>query len=349
MEPTEKEIIESLYKAMCSATSTVSDAKRTNNSYFKRRVLGFKAEIEFSKFIEGYKDIHFFEGGNFISRKLSGKVSDKNKFIYVTLAKNESEDFKEIYSVISQWDEVENLFYIKIDNNSWSQTGFATRKKLRNGKSKDIEDSILVPKYTFYRFNKNIGSFDMCEIQNFDCILSWFSKPTRKSSLFPLRKKDQFEYFSDYDASVLKNIYANRYFLDVILRQASGRQIIDLDGFLKVNGRYFVVEVKEKDPIRKKGKKVDDINNWQFGWDSRRILWYLYLKVKLNLPVLYNIREISNQEERTFVQWDSIFIDDFLKGTSWSNSRSGGGGGDTVLAPHSFFRRLSDVLNELLR
>ena len=163
--------------------------------------------------------------------------------------------------------------------------------------------------------------------------------------MFPLRKREQFEYFGEYDIDILKKIYANRYFLDVVMRKASGRQIIDLDGFIEHNNSRTLVEIKEKSPIT--NEKTDQ-NCWQYGWDSRRILWYLYLLKNIKIPVLYNVRQINNRAERKFMQWDSIFIEDFLTGTSWSNSRSGGGGEDTLLAPYSFFRRLSDVLDKLL-
>lgn len=344
MEVTKQKIIESLHKVICSATSTVSDMRVENNDYFKRRVLGFRAEIEFVKFVEKYDKIQYFEGGKFISKKLNGESSNKNKFIYVTLATNSENDFGEIYSIISNWDEVDDLIYIKTDNTKWTEESFLTKETQSDGSKKDVESQILIPKYTFYRFDKTSKKFSLCEVQDFSCILAQFEKPTRKLSIFPLRKREQFEYFAEYEIDVLKNIYANRYFLDVVLRQASGRQVIDLDGFLKTRSGYCVVEIKEKSPII--NEETDD-NRWQFGWDSRRILWYLYLRGKLNLPILYNVREINNREERKFIKWDSIFVDDFLKGVSWSNSRGGGGGEDTLLAPYSFFKPLSDILDSL--
>ena len=67
---------------MCSAITTAVDAKVANNDYFKRRILGFKAEIEFEKFINEKfeKKIEFLEGGQFISKKISGQKDDKNSF-----------------------------------------------------------------------------------------------------------------------------------------------------------------------------------------------------------------------------------------------------------------------------
>ena len=94
------------------------------------------------------------------------------------------------------------------------------------------------------------------------------------------------------------------------MRQAQGRQIIDLDGFIIKNDKIMLVEIKEKSPII--GKDPVNLVDWRYGWDSRRILWYLYILKKTKLSVLYNVRQIDNRIDRNFVQWDSIFIDDFL-------------------------------------
>ena len=49
MNITRDQIIDSLYKIMCTSTTTAIDNNVSNNDYFKRRVLGFKAEIEFEE------------------------------------------------------------------------------------------------------------------------------------------------------------------------------------------------------------------------------------------------------------------------------------------------------------
>jgi hypothetical protein len=116
-----------------------------------------------------------------------------------------------------------------------------------------------------------------------------------------------------------------------------------LDGFILRNDKVILVEIKEKSPI----EDGDSMAKWQYGWDTRRLLWYLYLLKKLDLSVLYNVRRVNNRTDRVFVQWDSLFIDDFLKGVSWSNSRGGGGGEDTLLAPYLYFKRLDKILETL--
>jgi hypothetical protein len=129
------------------------------------------------------------------------------------------------------------------------------------------------------------------------------------------------------------------------MRQARGRQILDLDGFIIKNKKIILVEIKEKTP--NKNKKLNEKIHWQYGWDSRRLLWYLYLLKKINFTILYNVRQIEEREERKFLQWDSIWINDFLNGVSWSFSRGGGGGEDTLSAPYSYFKNLKTILEEI--
>lgn len=334
------QIIDSLQKVICTSTSTAADKRVDNNDYFKRRVLGFKAEIEFEKEVSNFSnELTFLEGGQFISKKISGEENDKNKFIFTTIDYQSPAAYENVYKRIAVWNEVDEMIYIELLESDWTTEPF----NITQSDNTKATTSILKPRFIFHYFNKITSSFILHELQDFNSILRHFTKPEKKSSLFRIRGDDQFKYFEQYDIKTLKKIYATRYFLDNIMRQAQGRQFIDLDGFISKNDEVVLVEIKEKSPI----EDGESISKWKYGWDSRRLLWYLYLLQKLDLPVLYNVRRINNRIDRKFVQWDSLFIDDFLKGVSWSSSRSGGGGEDTLLAPYLYFKRLSDVLKEI--
>ncbi|MEK9888329.1 MAG: hypothetical protein VW735_06280 [Gammaproteobacteria bacterium] len=157
-----------------------------------------------------------------------------------------------------------------------------------------------------------------------------------------MRKREQFDYFNNYDLDTLKKIYANRYFVDNKKRQVV-LHMIDFDGFIIKEDKIFIVEIKEKSPIKDK-KEPDDLNKWSYGWDTRRLLWYKHIQQKIGFDVLYNIRQINNRDEREFMQWDSILLSDFLKGVSWSSVRGGGGGEDTLIVPYLHFKRLEENL-----
>ena len=87
---------------------------------------------------------------------------------------------------------------------------------------------------------------------------------------------------------------------------------------------------------------------WSYGWDTRRLLWYLEVKKEIGFEILYIIRQIETREERKFIQWDSISFKNFLKGVSWSNSRGGGGGEDTLTAPYNHFDHFKNLKEGLL-
>jgi hypothetical protein len=351
------DIIDSLYKIMCSSTTTAVDSTVENNDYFKRRVLGFRAEIEFEEFIKKYSHakLIFLEGGQFISTKRSGFLGDKNKFMYTTIDTLDPKDYSEVYKLISQWDEVENLFYIKLNSEIWStedfevaHTALKVDKKGNSKKVKNISlDKILAPTFEIYEYDKDLEVFTHSLDQSFLSITKFFPSKKNKSPKYDLRKRDQFDYLDHYDLETLIKIYATRYFVDNILIKIN-KNLIDLDGFVVSEDNLILVEVKEKSPaIPASVAKKEHKENWTYGWDSRRLLWYLYLQKKIQLSVLYNVRQIDDRKSRNFVQWDSLYIDEFLNGVSWSASRGGGGGENTLMAPYLFFRRLDDVLKDL--
>jgi hypothetical protein len=337
-----KNVVESLHKIMCSSTSTQADARVDNNDYFKRRVLGFKAEIEFEKLVENYQNIQFLEGGQLISKALSGSVSDSNKFIYTTLSYDKPEKYLEVYKAVSNWSDVGEMFYLEINDN-WTYDELQVKDTSTSPKR---AEKILKPGCIFWTYNKSKAIFEKHIEQDYGCVLSGFENSGREPSVFPLRKREQFDYFLEYNIDVLKKIYATRYFLDVVLRKASKRKIIDFDGFLQYKQGLSLIEIKEKTPIIGERNPADQMQ-WKYGWDSRRILWYLYFSSKVNMPIIYNVRHINNRTERKFIQWDSITIDTFLSGSDWSKGRGGGGGEDTMLAPYLFFERVEKILEKL--
>jgi len=363
-------LIDSLQKVLCTSTTPASDGRVANNDYFKRRVLGFRAEIEFEKAVKNFShDLFFLEGGQFISKHINGEVFEKNEFYYTTIDYEPPDKYESVYETISRWDEVNELFYFQLLDDGWLTEKFNVKieedKKNKKGEIKKIkklcESEILKPVFNFFTFNKISNKFELSSQQDFSGVLSFFSKNKNKPNLFHIRGDEQFKFFEAYDLNVLKKIYATRYFIDNIMR-GTKKHLIDLDGFIVKGKKVILVEIKEKEPIvpvlrnqRSNGKNsiknslptISPMNKWQYGWDTRRLLWYLYLLNKIDLGVMYNVRRINNRTDRDFVQWDSLFIQDFLHGVSWSSSRGGGGGEDTLLAPYLFFKRLNEVLVDI--
>ena len=338
-----KDVIDSLYKIMCTNTTTANDNKVNNNDYFKRRVLGFKAEIEFEKELKGTK-FNFFKGGIFLSPRLDGSHDMKNKFSYITIDVQNPENYLSIYSKLAAWDEIRILSYAKLDLINWDLEDYEIKETIG---SKRSNTKILVPRYKLYKFDSGKNTFSELSENDFSHILYIGSPRSRKSNTYHLRKKDHFEYFEKYDLDTLKKIYADRYFLDKKKNENKTFNTIDIDGFIIKEGKIIIVEIKEKEPIKTKSKdKSIDTKFWSYGWDTRRLLWYAQIQRKTGFQIIYIIRQINNREDRNFIKWDSIYLNDFLKGVSWSNSTGGGGQGDTLTVPYNHFSELKEIINK---
>ena len=107
-----------------------------------------------------------------------------------------------------------------------------------------------------------------------------------------------------------------------------------------------LIEVKEKLPIKTKGKSKTILGqeDWTYGWDTRRLLWYIHLENMTKFQIIYTIRQINDRFERKFIQWDSILLEDFLKSVGWSTEVGGGGSSGTMQVPYKHFQDLSKIL-----
>ena len=343
MNITRDQIIDSLYKIMCTSTTTAIDNKVSNNDYFKRRVLGFKAEIEFEEELKK-SDFSFLKGGILLSPRLDGSKDMKNKFAYITIDSLPQNQYVGIYSGISKWDEIEILYYAKINLEDWREENYEVKE---NKGGKLVNKKILVPSFKLFKFDRNSNSFKESFENNFSDILKIGNKRTKKSSKFHLRKREHFDYFKSYDLETLKKIYAERYFLDKKKNEDVIVNTIDLDGFITKKEKTFIVEIKEKTPIKPENiKSISNKQFWSYGWDTRRILWYSEVQKKTGFEIFYIVRQIENRKDRKFVQWDGISLNDYLKGISWSNSTGGGGGGDTLTVPYNHFLSLQKLLDK---
>ncbi|WP_412471228.1 hypothetical protein [Halobacteriovorax sp. RT-2-4] len=332
MKISKRNLIDSLHKVLCTCISRRSDSKVENNDYFKRRVLGFRAEIELEEIINNHPNYEFLEGGQFITKKSNEK--ENQDIIYTTISYDPSDKYKDIYKIICRWDQVSNLYFLQIKtDNFWRKTNLSTKI---DGLIK--ESQILMPEYNIFKYIIEENKFERIGT-DLSSLTSNFEKSLKTPSRHPLRKREQFEYFNEYSIQDIKKIYANRYFIDVFLRGFRKEGLIDIDGFLSFNKKYKILEIKEKSPIKNK-KNEKDILCWEYGWDSRRVMWFYYLKNTIKLDILYCIRRINNREDRIFEDWDSISLENFLQSVNWSKSVSGGGGESTQTVSYQKFSRL---------
>jgi len=343
-ELTKPEIIDSFHKITCTATTTASDKNVQNNDYFKRRILGYKAEIEFELEINNsFEGLEFLEGGQFYSKPLAGEANQTNEFIYTTFDYGDPIRYLEVFKRIASWPDVTDLIYIQILENGWENEDFQIKEK--QGGSL-VESIILKPKFIFHYFDRGQQIFSIDPNLGFANILNSFDLPVKGINRFHLRSREQFNYLEQYELTTLKKIYATRYFMEHKKRERVRVNMLDLDGFL-INGDLLsLIEIKEKSPIKTANKKpLLFENDWSYGWDSRRLMWYQYLKGQLGIETFYVVRQIDDRHERNFVQWDVIGLEDFLSSTTWSYSTTGGAGSDTQTCPYLRFKRLSEIFN----
>ncbi len=337
------EVINSLYKIICTTTQPQKDQKIEDNSYFKRRVGGFKAEMEFENEVKTKTNCHFLSGGMVLSPELNGTKNMINEFTYLTIDSIPPINYEEIYKKIMNWSEIKFFYYAQINFENWEFEEFYIKQK--QGAKEKIKTQILKPNYTLYRFETHSKQFENSKDNNFSEILNIGRSKEGTIRTFNLRERERFDYFKDYELKTLQKIYVNRYFLmkkyfSVVCN------IMDIDGYIIQDKKITIVEIKEKSPSKDK-KCPDNKQLWYYGWDTRRLLWYEFIQKKIGLKILYTIRQTNNRKEKEFIKWDSIFLDNFLKVVSWHKSISAGGGESTLSAPYNHFKSLNEVLSNL--
>ena len=159
-------------------------------------------------FVGNTNNFKFIEGGMLFSSKLDGTVGMKNQFQYITFDDKPAESYAEIYKKIASWDEVKSLVYAQIIFEDWGTEDFVVKEndkeKIRTSLNQNINFLNLTVANSFTEFNVD-NLTDILEVGR--------DKVNKKPSKFKLRK-EQFEYFNEYDLQSDKKIYANRYFID---------------------------------------------------------------------------------------------------------------------------------------
>jgi len=317
MSITPHDLVDDLYKIL---TSSIADTR-----FFNARSKGFRAELEYASKIRT-EGTEVLDAGQFIVSKKERDESPENYIFYMTITNDNKDKYNGLYEQISKLPEMRNLFFIEVgDNSEWGTRKITTKEGA--SKTKKIQVEVKEPNLSVYRYD------------NGDWISSSFDEIkgmlVKKSERIAKNKENLLSYLLDYEMNDLANVYCNRFVLDVELGKYS-KGMMDFDHIVKENGKYIAIETKEKDPIGK-SKFPEDETRWHFGWDSRRIGWYMHLKMELDLDTRYVIREINNQTDRQFVKWKMIDMDRFRRCASWLAERAGGGGGGTISAPYNAF------------
>ena len=138
-----------------------------------------------------------------------------------------------------------------------------------------------------------------------------------------------YKHMSKIPTAFLTEIYAERFLLQVTLREYKA-PMQDFDGFYEdYNKRYHIIEIKQKDA---------NINNngiEEFGWDAHRLALYKYFMAKGDLEGDYILSEINNRNDREHTKWWQIDLEEMSQCISWSAIRNG-----TLMLPKDVFKEI---------
>ena len=318
-EEIKKEIINNIY--------TLLSASIMKPLSYKRRSRGFISELMFrEKCVKEKK--HYLEGGWIFFRGDSLKVN--KEAVYITTSFSKPDLYTDFYSELSKCPSIKRLFFFIIKPfKQWNKI-----KIVAAGNTVEI----LEPSFDTYEFTG--VKFVKCEIKEF-------------TDLFPILKNSRYyktaekpmemlNYLSKFGEQDLAELYCSRYVIDYLMKGRDQSYGMDFDGIINENGRYFVVETKEKDPGPSDRKGIPK-EKWFFGWDSIRLVWYLYLVKTTNLGCYSVVLEIDNRVDRKPIDWKRAEILELCKSIHYGNAMTGGVGmggsaGSTTIAPYLAFK-----------
>ena len=332
---TKKELVDDLFQILTSEPQT--------NRFYWNKSKGFKSEIEFSKKCE-LMNYPSLDGGMFLFKKTFPHFA-----IYTTVSNVEKEKYTDFYNQLSKSSIIKNMFYVQ--NIGWEKnkqeilvkdgeaaildesTLGTSVVKIENPKVKSTQKIMKVfvnkPKFIFFEFKS--GIWQSSSLEEIRKLLENNSTTQRIGA-----KKNSFvDYLITYGDEQISSIYCDRFFFDVLLSGLS-KGMSDIDKVIIKDGKYILVEVKNKtaffdDP------EVIDFNKSKFGWDTRRLAWYLFLKNETNLDTLFVVAHIDDKITRKIIAWKSITINHWCNCSSWGSDT-----GDTQMAPYAEFSDLMD-------
>lgn len=312
MKLTKAQIVDAIYDIL---TTTVA-----NNRFFEARARGFRSELEFENYVKS-KKLNILTGGQFLFRQRNNQGF--HQLVYVTVTFESPKNYLSLYNKISQLPIVTDLFFIELEPiNKWSSCDIPVSRMGTTIKNR----SIPCPTFKIFKYDsEKFVSSNVSSIQNLFPVKNSTAICSQKNKLV-------YNYLSDYPEDDIAEILANRYFLDVLLRNYK-KGMIDFDFIIENKEGFIAVETKEKDP-------GGSGNNKYFGWDSRRLSWYLYLKQRICIDGWYVIREVNNQKQRNLVAWKYVTIDEFARAASWLSEMGGGGNSGTITVPYGLFKVL---------
>jgi len=309
--------------------------RSSDNRFYYNKSVSFGSEHEFSNICKG-KNLEILDGGMFLFRRkpeyyaiyVTISSQDKNDYslFYNQLLKADRKNLRHVYfGQIKEWKEdapftVNSGPELKLDISEPKKCP-ATNPEDRK-KQKKEEVRISTPEIEFFEYDGN--SWNSITI---DKIRAHFDT---SSTQVAARKQSFLGYLNKYPEDYLKDLYCNRFFWTIQLAGVS-KGMSDIDMIVLNGENYELVEVKNKTPVFDK-KYPNDLKHARFGWDFRRIAWYLYLKQKTGLNIQYAVARIDNRIDRNILNWKFMPIDHWCLCAEWGSDMQG-----NQMAPYTEF------------
>jgi hypothetical protein len=290
-----------------------------NNGAYKNRYNGFYGELCFNNFYRNDESRHTFSGGVFIPTEKGGDPFDSS--VYYTVCKQAPNLYKHIYSAVAELAD-KGLFYFQY---SLDKNVLYSQKLLfqsQRGTDHPVNDVTLpFPCFTVFKFNFQKQEFEISSVEDFQKLFK-VQKTILQPTFVPKIMEDSFkEKLLEFSINELLDVYFNRLIFDGITGYCieKGSPLdIDLFTYKEADGKYRIIEVKEKDL-----SKNDPIG---FGLDTRRIESLKRIEQTTLMKAIYVVRQIKDQDVREFENWRYITLDDFSKNVDSNNVVEGAPG-----------------------
>jgi len=306
----------------------IASSIRIPHSYL-RRARGFISELKFKQKCEKEK-IDYLDGGWIFFK--GGRLTEEKQAIYTTTTSDSPDRYVGFYDEFSKCPLIKRLFFFKIiPAEKWGKV------KIKANKHEELE--IPEPLFEIYEFKNK--KFVSSKLNDF---IDFFPK-IKEPLFYRIDTKDikLLEYLDEFSDKELNELHCSRFIVDYLLKGRDIGYSMDFDGIIIEDKKYYVVETKEKDPGPSDRDKVPK-ELWFFGWDTLRMVWYLYLIKTTNLNCYNAIMEINNQKDRKLVAWKRCELLKLCRSINYSSTVAGGvgmgpGKGSTTIAPYSAFEK----------
>lgn len=284
---------------------------------YRNRYNGFMAELDFQSWFELNRSNSLIDGGMFIPTKCADNPFDSA--IYITSSESAPNNYVDIYTKISAA-KINDLFFIQYCLNkpycSWD------KKELFKSQSNNKSNKILfsIPPFKVFKFIPKSSKFIPSQIEE---ITAKFTKKEAFLAQKPIPEKLISHFnnkFSVFTSRSLLKLYLARLFFDGYLNLTYRRGApLDIDFLVQCKeGDICILEIKEKDL-----SKREPIG---FGMDLRRVDSLTKLTHIFASQAFYIVRQVNNQTERAFIDWQMIEMQRFKRKTRDNPVVTGGTG-----------------------